>query len=117
MTYREKGDYDRALADFEKIQEVWPEDHLARISSYALKADYEKSLDAFDRTLAMRFASTGQLLPEAYIERGWTYARIGYTELAKRDFAKAKKLAKAMKIEHGYWFPSLPPIDPDAQKN
>ena len=84
-----KGDYDRAIADFDRAIQLKPDDAVAYANrgwAYDDKGDYDRAIADFDRAI--------QLKPDyadAYAGRGWAYAKGDY-DRAIADYDRAIQL-------------------------
>jgi ankyrin repeat protein/cytochrome c-type biogenesis protein CcmH/NrfG len=88
--YADKGDYDRAISDFDKALELDPNYAFAysnRGYAYADKGDYDRAISDLDKALELdpRYA-------EAYLNRGLACYRKGSYDRAISDFDKALEL-------------------------
>jgi tetratricopeptide (TPR) repeat protein len=92
IIYRIKGEYARAIADYDEA--IWlknsdyPAAYYNRALAYADKGEYELSLRDFD--LVMQFNSRNAL---ALYARGLTLLRKGDTEAGKNDISAAKAIS------------------------
>lgn len=88
--YRQKGEYDKAIADYDKAIELAPEDAIAyrnRGIAYAEKGEYDKAIADYDEAI--------RLDPEdatAYYNRGDAYYAKDELDNARADLAKAVRL-------------------------
>ena len=87
LAYFYEGDYDRAIADFDKAIELKPDDAVAynnRGNAYADKGKYDRAIADFDKAI--------ELKPDdavAYNNRGAAYFKKGDHDQAIADFNKA----------------------------
>ncbi len=91
FAYARKGDYDHAIADFDKAIALAPRDAMAysgRGLVYAEKGDYDRAIADCDK--AVRLAPRDAI---AYRRRGMIYAKKGDYDCAIADFDKAIALA------------------------
>ena len=102
VAYKDKGEYDKAIADFTNAIRLYEHDtHLFknRCKAYKLKGDIEKANEDFakaiaDLTVVIR---VNPYHAEAYFDRGDAYKKKGDVEKAKDDFATAKDLDTAVR--------------------
>jgi len=90
LAYAKKGDYERAIRDFDKGIELNPELVEAcnnRGLAYAKKGDYERAIRDFDKGIELN-----PELVEAYNNRGNAYEGIGEYKQAIQDLDKAIEL-------------------------
>jgi tetratricopeptide (TPR) repeat protein len=88
--YANKGDYDRAIADYTEAIKLDPKDSLAylyRGNLYLIKGDYDRTIA--DYTQAIRLDPNISL---AYNNRGGAYANKGDYDRAIADFTQAIEL-------------------------
>jgi tetratricopeptide (TPR) repeat protein len=94
VTYAEKGDWDRAIADFTgaiRLKPDYAEAYYNRGTAYAVKGDMDRAIVDFTGAIRLKpdFA-------EAYSNRGVAYASEG-------DFARARtNWEKALEINPNY---------------
>ncbi len=90
LAYRDKGDYDRAIADFGKVVALDPKNALAfnhRGLAYRGKGDLDRALASFEQAVKL---DPGMAM--AFGNRGVTYGMKGDTDRAVADFDQAAKL-------------------------
>jgi len=91
IIYRIKGDYDRAIADYDKAillnRGDYPAAFYNRALAYADKGEYDHALADFD--VVMRFDAKNAL---ALYARGLTLLKKGDAEAGKADIAAAKAI-------------------------
>jgi len=93
-SYLEEGQYDAAIAEFDKALEVNPKSALAyyhRGLAYSRKGVHEMAVSDYTRALAVDAGvlETRSLLYLVYYHRGVSYHKIGRLDLAIADFTKA----------------------------
>ena len=87
VAYVTKGDYDKAIADFDQVIELQPNHdaaHNARGSAYVAKGEYDKAIADYDQAI--------ELLPdlaEVYNSRGGAYYSKGDYDQAIADYDQA----------------------------
>ncbi len=90
MAYDEKGDLDRALADYDqalKLHANFPEAYVNRGVAYHRKGDYGRAIADFTQALALN-----PNLAPAYYNRGTSYQRQGEPSRAITDYSQALTL-------------------------
>ncbi|MDD5085168.1 MAG: tetratricopeptide repeat protein [Candidatus Omnitrophica bacterium] len=90
INYKDKGDFDRALADYNKATELNPdyaEPYSNRASIYALRKEFDKSIEDFTRMIELKPENS-----EVYANRGLAYNMRGELDKAVSDFDKAIEL-------------------------
>ena len=88
--YREHGDVDKAMADYEMLVRVHSQDEDAYSglgNFYALKGNFERALELYSESLKMK---PGKL--DTYRNRAITYSRMGKHQEALDDLHTAVKL-------------------------
>ena len=88
--YYKTGDYDRAIADFDKAIELNPnnaEAHLGLGIVWSKKGDHDRTIAHFNKAVDLRPADAMM-----YIHRGLTHDEKGDYDLAIADFSKAINL-------------------------
>ena len=89
-SYSDKGDYDRAIADYDRAIELQPSYVIAynnRGAAYGSKGDYDRAIADYDKAI--------QLQPDyavAYNNRGWVYFKKGQYDRAIADADRAIQL-------------------------
>jgi tetratricopeptide (TPR) repeat protein len=89
-SYRAKGEYERAIADYTRALELDPNDARAygtRGNSYADKGEYERAIADYTRALELNPSDAW-----AYNNRGLAYKVSHEKEAARRDFQRAAEL-------------------------
>ncbi len=90
FAYATKGEFDNAIADYNKVIELDPNDAMAynnRGIAHSLKGELENAIADFDKAIELDPNYT-----DAYINRGATYADKGELDKAIADFDKAIEL-------------------------
>ena len=88
--YKQKGLYERAIADYTSAIRLDPRDTVTYINrghAYAMKDQYDRAIADF--TMAIKIDS---LNADAYYDRGIAYKRNGQYDRAIADFSKAIEL-------------------------
>lgn len=96
IAFFEKGDFDRALADYNKAIELNPLDASAfhnRGLVHHEKRQFESALRDFDRSLSFPAGANVSLKADRYNSRGLTWREIGDYERAIADFNQALQLS------------------------
>jgi tetratricopeptide (TPR) repeat protein len=91
VVYKSKGEYDRAILEFNKAIEIDPEFAMAyngRGNAYQDKGEYDQAI--LDYTKAIEIDPS---YANAYNNRGYVYADKGELEKAILDFTKATEIA------------------------
>ena len=86
----QKGDYERAIADFDqsiRLKPDWAVAYDNRGLAYALKGDYDRAIADFTQAIKLE-----PDLAVAYLLRGMVYADTGEREKAIADLEKALEL-------------------------
>ena len=94
ITYYEKGEYNRAIADCEKIIKLKPEGAGSYAGVASINGNSATKKGEYDRAIA-RFNAAIKLDPEgsgSYNDRGVAYRRKGEYDKAMADYDKAIKL-------------------------
>jgi tetratricopeptide (TPR) repeat protein len=87
MAYRSKGDFDRAISDFNKVIDLKPREatgYYSRGMAYQGKGDFDQAISDFNKAI--------ELCPEEakfYNSRGTAWQRKGDYKRAVADYAKA----------------------------
>ena len=93
VTYYKRGNYDRAIVDFERVLEIQPKYPFAfyfRGLAYARKGEYEKAVPDFNHAVAN---SNGMpLMARALYNRGVAHEKLGDFVQASQDYDDALKL-------------------------
>ena len=92
LSHAEKGDHDKAIADFTEAIRLDPKDaavYSLRGLSYAAKGDHDKAIA--DYTEAIRL---NQTQPVYYVRRARAYRALGDEAKAASDEKKAQELKK-----------------------
>lgn len=82
--YLERGDFDRAIADFAqaiRLNPALPQSFYDRGRTYLAKKDYRRAIQDFDQTIRLN-----PDIPEVYDSRGMAYYDEGDSDRAGRDF-------------------------------
>ena len=90
VSYFEKGQYDKAIADYNKAIEIDPKDARAynnRGIAYGKKGQYDLSIADFNKVIEINPSDA-----EAYINRGHTHMKSGNKEKACSDWKRACEL-------------------------
>ena len=90
LDYRDEGDYDRAIEDFNKALELKPdyaEPYTNRGNAYSCKEDYDRAIEDYDKAIELN-----PKLTKPYSNRGVAYVKKGEFERAVVDCTKAIKL-------------------------
>ena len=88
--YADKGNYDRAIADYNKALQINPEyaeTYFNRGVAHSLKGDYDRAIEDYTKAL--------QINPQfavAYLNRGSVYTDKGDYDRAIRDCTKALQI-------------------------
>jgi len=93
VAYYFKGDYDLAIADYDRAIELRPdyvEAYINRGTTYISKGDYDRAIADFDRAIELR--PNGN---DAYYNRGSAYCHKGNYDLAIADYDRAIELRPA----------------------
>ncbi len=88
--YQEKGEVDRAIADFEKVIALNPKDAAAynnRGVVYGMKGEVDRAIADFDKVIALNPKDA-----KAYNNRGFAYIKKGDKDQAIADFRKALEI-------------------------
>jgi len=88
--YRNKGQYDRAIADFGTAIELDPKHAIAysnRGMAYRNKGQYDRAIADYDKAIKLN-----PKLATAYYNRGTAFEKLGQIDKAMSDTQKAKKL-------------------------
>ncbi len=88
--YSRKGEYDRAIRDFDAALRLKPDDASAfynRGNAYAKKGEYDRAIRDFDAALRLRPDDAS-----AFYNRGIVYYGKGQYDQAIRDFTEAIRL-------------------------
>ena len=88
--YVRKGDYDRALADYDEAIKLAPDTAIAfalRGEVHAKRGDYDGAIADYERAI-----ERAPNLPSAFSNRGLAWANKGELRLAIADYTKAIKL-------------------------
>ena len=102
--FLQKGEYNSAISDFNKIIEAHPKDASAYVNrgiAYMRKGEYNSAISDHNRAVELRVESySGKykyLWPkyaDCYIFRGQTYQAMGLKDEALADFEKVIELTK-----------------------
>jgi len=90
LSYYYKGDFDRAIEDFDKALELdpnYPGAYYSRGLSYYYKGDFDRAIEDFDKALEL-----DPNYPGTYNSRGLSYYYKGDFDRAIEDFDKALEL-------------------------
>lgn len=97
--FREKGDLDNVLADYNMAIELDPKSAWAYVSRgrlYVAKMELEKAWADFNKAIKLDPEitdwATNQNMAKAYVHRGWSYADKGDFNRAIADYTKAIEL-------------------------
>jgi lipoprotein NlpI len=91
IAYQDRGDFDRAIADFDRVVELRPDTSKAfynRAISYLRKGEFERAIKDFDRVV--------QLTPDyapGFMNRGNAYRSLLAFDRAIQDYDQAIRLA------------------------
>jgi len=90
VIYMERGDYDRAIAEFRKAVEINPEhfdghDNLGVI--YSIRKEYDKATQEFQKALALEPNHA-----DAHYNLGLTYSKLMQYDRAEGEFRKALEI-------------------------
>ena len=90
MTYYKKGDYDRAIVDFDKVIELNPDDAEAyynRGNAYYEKQEFAQSIRDYSKAIELK-----PQFAEAYYNRGEAWLHLREWEKAKSDLTTARSM-------------------------
>jgi tetratricopeptide (TPR) repeat protein len=116
VVYADKGEYDRAIEDYNRAIELQPkyaEAFYSRGTSYAHKGEYDRAIQDFDQAIALK--------PEfamAFYNRGSSYARKGEYDRAIQDLNQLitleptnAEVVNDRKFAYAHRKPPCPPAD------
>ena len=89
-----KGDFDRAIADYNesiRLAPKWALPYNNRGVAWNGKGEFDRAIADYDASLAL-LAARGSGGAEFYFGRGIAYARLGRADLAEPDFRRAVAL-------------------------
>jgi tetratricopeptide (TPR) repeat protein len=106
LDYEHKGEYDKAIAKFNKSIELNPEDAIVyyfRGNCYAKKGEYDKAIADYTKASEMDpdlkvVIEREYLCPWAYYNRGLTYKSKGEYDKAASDFEKVIQISTYIKL-------------------
>ncbi len=90
LAYRDKGDYDRAIENYDKALRINPEDanaYYSRGGAYHGKGDYDQAIQDYDEAIRINPADAN-----AYNNRCWTYGLMHRPDEALRDCNESLRL-------------------------
>jgi tetratricopeptide (TPR) repeat protein len=88
--YDNKGQYDRAIADYDKASQLNPRDadvYLNRGNAYANKGQYDRAIADYDKAIELNPRDA-----DAYNNRGLAYYKKGDRDKAITDYRKALQI-------------------------
>ena len=97
--YYEKGDYDRAIQDYNEAIRLNPKEtlsHVARGDAYKKKGDFDRAIQDFDEAIHLNSNDTN-----AYNDRGVACAKKGDYDRAIRDYNQAIRLNSNYTLAYG----------------
>ncbi len=100
VAYDSKGEYDRAIEDYDKAIALNPNDasfYYNRGNTYDYKGEYDRAITDYDQAIAL-----DPKLAPAYGNRGLVYARKGENDRAIMDFNKAIALEPEYAMNYFY---------------
>jgi serine/threonine protein kinase/Tfp pilus assembly protein PilF len=106
--YLNQGDYERALAEAEKIERVQPRDYYMRGDIFFLKGDFEAAEEEYKNLLESKEASDQF---RAHYFLCWLYKTQGKFKKAEDETNQAIELGKKYKQEGWRWSGSAAVID------
>ena len=91
-----RGDYDRAIADFDMAIEVRPKDaeaYVKRGTAHVSKDDYDRAIADFDRAISLRPNRAS-----VYTMRGHAHEKAGDKNQAIADYRKALEIDPTLQV-------------------